>query len=303
MAERGFRDRLKMESGRWVSEGIVTPDQARRIVGLYPEEAEGPREEGWAANVLHAAAGVLIGAAVLALVFVGLEPKDPTPLLFAFGILLALGGAALVALVPRRAMVGDAILVASLVPLSFIGTDPTTLILGWIAAAVALAYIVWRHRRVFVQTTAVIAFSILVPTTLDQYLFGDVDRMWVVAQAGLLVLLVAVDRFLRQEDGIVPTAAAIVALAVSSALFFEEVVEQTETIEILLGVAMIALIAIGIPLRHRGLVTGAVIVLSVDAIVFAFDAGNVITGIVVLLGVAAVLLWQGERVRGYFRER
>lgn len=299
-----FESRLHAATDEWVREGIVTPEQAERIRARHPLVEPGP---GAVATLLYAAAGVLLGAAGIALVAVGLEPED-VQLPFTLIALAFLGAAFVVHFALRKPLLGDALLVASMAPAvaAGFGDVEAYTLLGVVVPAGLLS---WR-RGTFVAPLGVIAFSIGAAIASFQWTEAFAPRNtdvatvpWAILETLLLVAVVALDRLLPEgRDDIASAGLAVVGLAVSLVFLFGEGLDlESEAIELTLGAVVLVVAAIGAWMRHRGVVLGATVALAVDAIVFGFDVGGVFTGTITLLAVAALLIWQAELVKRYFR--
>lgn len=309
-----FRERLSRAVPAWVDEGIIEEEQGQAI--LERHEAGGPdrsTDRDWASSLLYATAGILLGAAALALVLVGIDPEEPLGWLLAAGGLLAGTGLVLDRVLPGRRLLGEAVLGASLVPLAVASGDGSGDWLLLSAAAglgVPAAYLVWKREQAFLPTLSVVGFA--VAAFISSWSIAN-EAGWsdgtasVLAATLVLVLLagvVLVDRVLRAEDAVVPAALATTALAIGLVPFLLEGMElqESETVELALGGLMLIVFFLGLALKHRGMVIGASTAVALDAIVFAFDVGGVWLGVGTLLGLAAVLVWQAEALRGWFAE-
>lgn len=301
---RTFGERLEEEAPRWVSEGIVSDEQAERIVARHRHEAP---ERGDAservANVLYGAAAVLLGAAAIALVLVGFEPNEPALLLLGVGLAVAAVGGALYVLAPARRILADAILVGSLAPMAAAAVDADLVFVPLVAGVAAVALLALRYERAFVAPLSLIALTVTAGggsfSLVEDAMWGTI--LWTGVMLAVAVGTLLLQRFVARDDRVLPTAVATLALAVTLIPFFPEGVgvDDSVAIELLIGFAMLVAVGIGLWAHDQGVVTGATTALGIDAIVFAFDVGGVLLGVGVLLALAGVLVWQAERLRRY----
>jgi uncharacterized membrane protein YidH (DUF202 family) len=303
----GLADRLKDEVPDWVAEGIIDEGQAQRILERYETGSIG-EEASRARTLLYATAAVLLGAAGIALVFVGLDPDPVQPWLAATAVGFVAAGVGLHALRPERDLLVDALLAAALAPLAVATFEPTvanatTVAYGVPTLALAVAYLGWRREQPFLPTLAVVGFTAASGGTM----FNAVDAeataalAWLVTQLGLLGLVLGLDRFTLDGEETTPVALATVAVAGSLIPFLVETVgaEQAETVQLVIGAVMVVALGAGLWLEHRGLLAGAAVALGIDAIAFSFTVGGVWLGTGVLVALAAALIWQAERLQGW----
>lgn len=305
-----FRDRLEEEVPAWVEDGIVDASQAERILDRHGDEAPGAGGVDATSAVLYATAAILLGAAAIAFVFVGLDPDEPAPLLLGVGTAMALGGLALHLLAPERDLLVDVLFGAALAPLAAgplaeILSTQEALTYGLPAIVLPAVYLVVRREQPFLPMLSVLGF-----TAGMQGLAFDVTTddpasatLWLAGQAVLVVGLVAVDRLLRDRDADGSVGVATAAIGLSLAVFLFETVdlESSVTLELVLGAVMLAVLTVGALLRHRGVVLGAGVVVGLDAIVFAFDLDEVF-GIGLLVALGAIVVWQAETLRGWLAQ-
>lgn len=305
-----FEETLHAATSAWTQEGLVTPEQAERIRARHPLPAAGSERPSAVTSLLYAAAGILIGAAGIALIAVSFDVElDTAQLPFALVAVALVGAGISTRNLLGKPLLGDAFLVASLPPGVAAGMGEAE-ILSVLGLALALGLLVWRRDGGFVPTLAIIAFSVAAGIASSQLTEGLPDEQgqqtfawtWVCLQAALLGALVASERAELLALGAAGAAFAVVALGVSFTVLLNTAFDlKSEGVELGLGALMLALVGAGAWLRHRGLVLGAAIVLCVDAIVFGFDVGGVLTGTFTLVAVAALLIWQAELVKRYFR--
>ena len=298
-----FEERLHALTHEWAAEGIVAPEQAERIRARHPLVEAG---HGAVATLLYAAAGVLLGAAGIALIVVGGGDPDRAQVPFLLVSLALLGAGLAIRLLLRKPLLGDAFLVGALIPGVASGFGSREAFTAW-GLALATGLLVWR-REGFVPPLAAIAFTVGAASFSMQVLDGGSgsDRVefvaWTTFQVALLAGVVARDRFLARRDDAATAALAAAGLAASLIPFFSDTVDlRSEGVEAALGACMLVVAGRGAGMRLRGVVLGAAVALAVDAIVFGFDVGGPFTGTLTLLAVAGLLIWQAELVKRYFR--
>jgi hypothetical protein len=295
--------RLLLDAARsWSERGLLPRESlavldrelSPRAVAPLPAQEEGP---GIGLSILYALAGVLLGAACIALPIL-LKVGDHAVPWWCLGLglpVLALG-----LLLWRKggpAGIVDALLVGALVPLVAMGL-PDRAIGQWLSIlsfACALLVVALPRASPTVPVVASVALflsgGILAHSLLDR--FRDTQASaWLWLALGLAQMAGTLAFAARK-----PWRAAVLALlcvglvapfvlAVDRALPFGDHVRADE---LLVGAFELALLCVGLALRQRGLVLGAALVVAVDAIAFAF-ATNVLLGILVLLGVAVALI-------------
>lgn len=302
-----FRDRLRDEVPAWVEEGIVDREQAQAILERYETSASADAfsSESATRTLLYATAAVLLGAAAIALVFVGIDPSPVRPYLAGAGAVLVALGLGVHATAPGRDLLADALLAAALVPLGVATFEPglasgTVWLYGAATLALAVGYLVWRREQPFLPTLTVLGFTAAAGGTAFNAIEASdqAASAWLVAQLVLLAGLTIADEGLEAELT-TPVGLATVAFAGSLIPFLVETVaiETAETVELVLGAVMVVVLGLGLLREHRGLLVGAALALGTDAIAFAFTVGGVWLGTGVLVGLAAVLIWQAERLQ------
>lgn len=298
MAER-FEERLPREVRGWVSDGIIDEDQGETILARHPPSET---DRSWARDALHGAAAVLLGAAGIALVMVGFDPDEPALPLTLVGLALSGLGLVLFAMVPRdRRPVAEAVLTAGLAPLAVAVFAPGPDATGWVALGVALALLLWRYRSHFVAVLSFIALTVATGGLAFELFETEEAASWAWAGAQFvwLGIVVGLDTVWTRQPRVSTGVLAVAGLAVSGIVFFSEGLglDSSETIELLVGVVFLALVGLALAIGHAGVLVGAVIGLSIDAIVFAFDVGGVLLGVGLLVALAGVLVWQADRLR------
>lgn len=312
------RDVILEELRRWRAEGAIDAHTARALEARYQAEgpapaAAAPRKSGFATGALQFVGGLLLGAAVVALVIFLDVDDDVAPwLMLLLGASAAGVGLALHASMPEREGLGEALLSAGLIPIvvaavfSLDGSESPDLFLGLLAAAAAVAAHALRKGRGPSVIVAGAGFTVASFAVADfQLFFGEPNLgrrlLWLAALLGYLGLLLA----WRRETWSTVGLALFVGPLVMGFLFVLEGfgVHDTVAIELLLGGWLALLLGVGIWLGNRGLVTGAAAGLTIDAIAFAFELGGPGTAVVVLLALGGLLVWQAEFLRAWFGGR
>ena len=302
MPSRGFLTDLPFEAKQWVDDGTITEDAAERIVQRYGDavaEAEGPSTM---TEVLYATAGVLIGAAVIAFLVVGLEVDEVAAPFAISGAALLAVGVALQMWGRGPELIPDALMVAGLVPLTVAGFPEDDAILYAVAAvltATTLAW--WRRSRSFVLILSVIAYQ-AAAAAVDIHVGDSEGPVWLAIALAGAVFLVVLER-VEARPRVLAAALSVAGLVVPLILVLDESFTlNSEGIEVVLGLAMAAILAAATLTRQRGQAIGAALVLGIDAIVFAFDVGGAFAGTAALLIVAVLLIAQAETLKRLFRE-
>lgn len=301
------------EARRWHQAGLVTAEAHARIQQEYETHLSTrlDRSDGasYGALALYGAAGALLGAACLVLVGLGDFGRGDPYVLLALGALLGAGGGAAYRLASRREL-GDALVVAALVPWTAAPFPDEALrpFLSLFALAAPVVLLAFR-RSLLPLLAATVAFTVAAAMASFEWT-GDIDRfatsLWfglsVVWLAGL-VLLARVD-----ENGPHPwvdpvlTIATAALVAPTIGVLYDVVdLSDSEAVELALGAVQLAWIFLGLAIRQRGLVIGGAAVLTVDALVFAFDVGGLLLGMGALIATAIGLLVLASALRG--RER
>ena len=308
------RDLLLREIDAWREEGILDERQHATLRARYEGQDAGARRSGFAADWLQLVGGLLLGAALVALVayVVGFDGSDATRRSLA---LLGLGAVSLLAAIVLHIARGadkpglvDALLAAALVPAAVSAPSANEPALRWIAALALvppLAALALRRGRSPVTALATVGFALASFFTIGDEIFsssaGARPFLWETLLLAYGALLLA----WRREGWtsvslallVLPLALALVAMLNSAD------VDGSHAIELWMGAYLGAILGLGVALGQRGLVAGAAAGLTIDAVVFAADLGGALSALLVLAALGGLLVWQAEVVRGYFRRR
>ncbi|HWG91521.1 MAG TPA: hypothetical protein VNZ52_11800 [Candidatus Thermoplasmatota archaeon] len=317
MPTREFVEELAEESTAWVQEGLITPDARDGILGRYADPSlltpsrERARDHSALTVILYTLAGLLVGAATLALFFTLIEnfnTQETNLPLLVMGILLLGAGAALKFSRPGF-LFAESLLIAAIIPLATASVDENNRAFArplLLLAAGALA--LYPHFRLPVSALAIVGYGLAGFMIIDVFFEGTEATGFfaaLVLMAVLLASIVTVDRHVLGRDRTDATAVATIGLGIATAAWLGETMDMnwsSELIEVALGLVMLVVMGIGLLVSHRGIALGAAAVIAVDAIVFAFDVGGVFLGTVSLLAVAGLLIWQAEFLKRYLRE-
>lgn len=316
--------RLALELARqWAREGLLPPASLAALEqrhGAQAREADDPDRESFGSGVLYGLGGILLGAAIFA-VLVLLEDRgvigrdrmdDVAPWLFLGWGALCAAGALLLDLVARKPRLGDALHVAALLAVTAAafprGED---LPLHFVSLAYAFGILAYRRTRFLVPFLALVAFNVAFAGLLwSEYLLQDEETLftlWFVYAAAHLVALIAATRLPAWPWPTLALAGATLLLAGTFLGFFLDTVSERidnwpGDVEVYLAFLMGAALATGLWLREKGMVLAAALVIAIDAVVFAFEVGDIVGGLVAILTVAGLLIWQAGALRRYLRE-
>lgn len=293
------------EARAWRDRGLLTPEALATLEAEYAPAASLAESErpGIGLAILHALAGVLLGAACIA-VPVLLDVTESWIGLW----LLALGAPVLVlglALWRSKTPPGivDALLVGSLVPLAVMGA-PGDSLGKWLAplALLAAVAVTWLPRAsptvpVVGSVATYAATGILAHQWFREpgFFFDEFsttgDWAWLLLTLAQLAATLVVGRTRGLGWRLPVSALLCVGLVVPFVLVLDSALpsQPSRVYELLVGLFELALVGVGLGLRERGLVLGGALVVAGDAIVFAFDI-NVLVGIAVLLAAAVGLI-------------
>jgi hypothetical protein len=309
---------------RWTQEGLMPPASLRAIEARHtPEAASDPNAESFGSGVLYALGGILLGCVAFALwvlledngVLDGGYESDSTAAAFLFlGWGLVCSAAAFaIDLLARKPRLGDAFHIASLVAMTASGVPQADdLPLGYLALAFAAVVLWYRRGRFLVPFLGLVALNV----SLAVLLFGQVGRdggedvafvLWFLYAIVQLPLLVVAARRTTWPWPSTSLAAStlLVAGTFLGAYFdvFDEALPQFDgDVEVYVALLMGGALAAGLALRQKAMVLSSALALAIDAIVFAFDVGELIGGLLALLAVAGLLIWQAGTLRRYLKE-
>ena len=320
MDARGDRIALGL-ARQWTREGLLPGSslavlEARHAKGDLPDD---PDRETFGASVLYALGGVLLGSAIFALLMLLTEngvispgrSEDVAPWLFLVWGASCFAGAFALDRVARKPRLGDALHVAALVAVTAAGVpNADDLPLGFLAVAFALAVAWYRRVRFLVPFLAIVALNVSVAVILFSRFgqFGVEQVAFTLWFLYSLLQLVGLAVAAKRTSWPWPTftlAAATGLVAGTFVGFWSDNVDWRPvdgTIEIVLALLMGAILAGGLWLREKGIVLAAALAIAIDSIVFAFDVGELVGGLVAILAVAGLLIWQAGSLRRYLRE-
>ena len=214
------RDTLAGEMGDWVRDGLLTEEQATRILARYPApgastspgpatprqpQGQGPPQghaQGAVGSVLYGVAAILLGASALTFVLVLSPRADPDPFyFFVLGLGLGALGLGIRGWSRRKSRrwpdaIWQTVLTGALLPLSAAGLaaadDPTALPFTGVGLAAALA-LLWGLRRVpFTSPIAVACAAIVAAAGVSSWRGRGEPRAWVTAGVHLLLVIATI---------------------------------------------------------------------------------------------------------------
>ncbi|MFA5860208.1 MAG: hypothetical protein WDA16_00795 [Candidatus Thermoplasmatota archaeon] len=313
-----LRDVVLAELDKWHGEGLISADhhatlRARSLAdpSLDAPAAPSRQERGTqAANWLQLVGGLLLGAAMVALVSFLDMPTDQAPIaLLALGAAAALGGITLY-LRQRDARVGlaDAALAAGLVALSvspFIGDEAGRSVYGLVTMGLAVGALLVRRGQGPLAVLSGAAFTLGSLAATRPEFFGNATdyaalEWWASLLGFSFVLLV----FRRETWSNVASGLMMGPHAIAFIMWLDAAgLRGSRNVELAVGGYFALALTLGIWLGVRGLVAGAAAALTIDAVVFAYDLGGAGNALVLLLVLGGVLVWQAEFIRRYFGRR
>lgn len=296
--------RTRLDAAReWEAKGMFKPGAFTHIEKSLADIADEP---SLAMQSFYAIGGVLLGAATAAL-YALLEINDligdapTTAWLFFLIWAIVLLGAGLGTSMTAQKELGDALLLAGLVPTTILLGPTPPLHEALIATAAVLAFGVLALRReayllpVVSLALACVAVPVLIFRVLPWDLFGDNDVatwFWLLAALGIWGMMAIWNRVARPQWDDEGAAITTVALGIAWVMTVFEVFDiQTDGVsEIVIGLGLGALIGAGVLLKERGIIFTAGIGLTIDAIAFAFNVGGPTVGLITLLLLAGGLI-------------
>jgi hypothetical protein len=203
--------------------------------------------------------------------------------------------------------------VASLVAVTASGVpDADRLYLGFVAMAFAAGILWYRRARFLVPFLALVALNVAVATVLFGRVARNVDQdtafaLWFWYAVAQLPILVVASRKTRWPWPTFSLSAATLLLAGTFLGYYFDVLDEVlpdfdGAAEAYVAVLMGAVLGVGLALREKGMVLASALAIAIDAVVFAFDVGNLVGGLIALLVVAGLLIWQAGALRRYLRE-
>ncbi len=284
------------EARRWNQAGLIDDAALAQIEASYkPDASRSGDSRSAGATAVYGLAGILLGAAALALVML-LDTTETAGSLIWLGVGLAaaVGGAVLAFI--RQDDLSDAFFVAALIPLTAMSFPYTAIadglaIVSVLAPVALLATRLGRGLPPIAATAAYLVATGVAVNKLELTSFSG-ELIWASLATAWLVALAVINVVKRETLPNVALALAVVGLTPSYVMYLLEGFDPSFRggIEIFLGIAMLAILMAGLAIRERGIVVGAAVVLAVDAIVFAFDVGGLALGLSVLIGTAIALL-------------
>ncbi len=298
--------RLVLQEARaWTRRGLLPQASLDVLEGEYAPRAAAKDGEpaGIGLAVLYALAGALLGAACVAVPIL-LDAQEAVIgwWLLALGLPLLVGGVVLWRTGGPFGIV-DALLVGSLVPLTFMGAPDETL--GKFLAPVGLlaaVLVTWLPRASptvpVVGSVATYACAGILSYQWFRetgFIFDDVGArgawLWMTLAALQLAATLTFGRASKASWRTPVAALLCIGLVIPFVMVMDDLFPSQDShfYELMVGLLELGLVGLGLLLRERGLILGGAIVVAGDAIVFAFDV-DVLFGIVVLVAVAFALV-------------
>lgn len=315
--------RLALDLARqWAGENLLSPGSLATLEARYANDArDDPDRESFGSGVLYGLGGVLLGSAVFALLVLledngfiaNQDMNQVAPWLFLLWGALCAGAAFALDLLAHKPRLGDSLHVAALLAMTASGFPRADdLPLGFLAVLYAAAILWYRRSRFLVPFLAIVAVNVAIASILFGRLARTVNEdtatlVWFLYAVAQLPILVMASRATKWPWPTFSLAAGTLLVAGSFLAFFfnvgEEVLPDFDgDAEVYLALLMGGALAAGLVLREKGMVLAAALAIAIDAIVFAFDVGEVIGGLLAILAVAGLLIWQAGSLRRYLRE-
>ncbi|MEK6985922.1 MAG: hypothetical protein AABX89_06040 [Candidatus Thermoplasmatota archaeon] len=303
-----------LEAARaWAKEGLL-PDESLRIIEARHAEAP-PAEQGIGMLALLTLGGVLLGSALIAVVRLADLTDDPAALVMAAGGAFFVAATfvldrirpwapfAEVAASAACVALGAAVLAASSHRMG--GTDALPIV-GPLACVLLPSLYLLRRARSAASGAAVLLFALATYRTLALvsteagFLFDELSVGLQVAWFALLLAQAAVVAFTPTDRAWRPLALglALIVLVAPIILLVGDGFEQESLVgELVVGALYGGLLALALARRERAATIASALVIAGDAVVFGFDQGGALLGVVVLLAVAGGLIALGFRFR------
>jgi hypothetical protein len=287
------------EARKWAGRGLLSSTALEVLEREYGTDAarEGPSPDrpGVGLSILYALAGVLLGAACVAVPVLLHSPETVIPW-WMLGLGLPLLAAGIVwSRFDGPSGIVDALLIGSLVPLTIMGLPNDNLgrYLAPVSLVAALA-VTWLRRDApavpILGSIATFASAGILSHRLMGNFFDTQAGSWLWLGLGLVQM--AATLLIAPRPWRTPVAALLCAgLVIPFVLGLDRALPSHDArfYELLVGAFELGILLIGLGIRERGLVLGAAVVIAIDAIAYAFET-NVLLGIGVLLGVAVLLI-------------
>lgn len=298
--------RVALEAARrWNERGMFKPGAFERLEGELVVVAR-EDEPGLAMQAFYAVGGLMLGAATAALFGLlrlegALGSSDPAAWGFFAACAIALLGTGAALLLAGQRDLGDALLLAGVVPAAVtLGPTPPAEVLWLLPTLVGLGLVAARNRGYILPIVGLALALASLPFVLYRSLPEEPASLWWLLCAGAAWAgAVTWNRASPPAWDDEASASATLALAAAWLGVTIHVVQPGFDAghEVVLGVFLLALLGVGVLLRQRGAVFAAAAALTVDAIVFAFDLGGPTTGLVVLLLIAGGLITTATLLR------
>ncbi len=306
---------------QWTREKLMPTSSLAVLEKRHAADAGREGGESFGSSVLYGLGGVLLGAAAFALFFLLMDNGYITsqdgdreaPWIFLTWGLACAAVAFTIDFVAKRPTLGESFHVAALVAVTASAFPrPHDLALGHMAMLYAVGILAYRRQRFMVPFLALVALNVawtsvmesaFWPLRSEEAAFGA-WFVFAIAQMGLLIVATRSTKWPWPATSL----GGVTLLVAGSFLawYFEVIAEQTNgfpgDVEIYLAALMGAVMALGFVLRQKSMVLACALVIAIDAIVFAFDVGDLVGGLLAILAVAGLLIWQAGFLRRYLRE-
>lgn len=294
------------EARAWADEGLIPSESLPGIEERYAAVIRDD-EPSLAMRTFYAIGGVLLGAAVFALFAVlqseGLiaQTQAAAWLLFlAAAIVLGAIGAGLV--LSGRMEVGDAVLLAALLPaVALAGPEaPGTEALALLAPLAAGGVLVWRRHRVEPALGGLLGLEVALPLALGEHLRlseATGTMLWFLGALAIAAGVVWLARGLAWRPAGVAVATGGLCIGIVAAIAENLPLATEGATAAVVGVAFLAVLFLALSLREVAALFVAGHALVIDAVVFAFQLGGPVWGLVALVVLAGGMFATAGRLR------
>lgn len=304
-----------LEAARaWAKEGLL-PAESLRILEARHAAAPTVPEQGLGMLALLTLGGVLLGSALIALVRLAELDDDPIAFVMATCGTLFVAATFLLDRAPRWApfaevaasaacvALGAAVLAASSHRMG--GTEALPLVGPLVCVLLPTLYLL-RRARSAASGAAVLLVALATYRTLALvsteagFLFDELTLPLQAAWFALLLAQAVVIAFTPTDRLWRPLALglSLIALVAPIVLLIGDGFDQDSLVgELVVGLLYGALLAGAVARQERAATIASALVIAGDAVVFGFDQGGALLGVVVLLAVAAGLIALGLRFR------